>query len=63
MHVQAVAALLPAGELEFAGHVTHVAALVAPTAAENLPAVQPVQLSVPYCPAVQLTAHVSTGPE
>ncbi len=47
MHVQATAAELILGEFELAGHATQVAAAVAPTVVEYMPAPQLVHATEP----------------
>jgi hypothetical protein len=47
LHVQEVTTELGLGELEFAGHATHVVAIVAPTVVEYLPAAQLVHAALP----------------
>jgi len=57
LQVHAATAELVAGELLFAGHTAHVAAIVAARVPENFPAKQPVHVALPltslYVPAAQ----------
>jgi pimeloyl-ACP methyl ester carboxylesterase len=59
--MQAVRAWLASGELELLGHVTQVAAAVAPVVVKNVPAAQSVHAALPvailYLPATQ-AVHV-----
>lgn len=67
LQVQAVRVELAIGELELVGHVTQVAAAVAPVAAEYVPAPQSVHVALPvsvlYVPATQAVhGPDSSGP-
>ncbi len=65
LHVQAARAELEIGELELAGHATHVAAAVAPVVVKYVPAAQSVHAAEPvgilYLPATQ-AVHEPAGP-
>lgn len=72
LHAQAVAAALPAAELEFVGHGAHVRESCAPVYTENVPGAQESQLWSPdtrlYFPATQLShwpplSPVKPGPQ
>ncbi len=66
LHIQAVRATLDIGELELVGHARQVAATVAPTVAEYVPAAQSVHAAVPvailYLPATQAVHTPPFGP-
>ena len=65
--VQAVEMLLPAGELEFVGHVKHVETLVAPTDVEYVLIPQSMHVADPasvlYFPAMHSEQVSPLGPE
>jgi hypothetical protein len=66
LHVQAARAELGLGEMELAGHTTHVSASVAPTVVEYVPAEQSLQDTLPvailYLPATQAVHAPPSGP-
>ncbi len=66
LHVQLLAAELALGELELAGHATHVVATVAPVVVEYVPAPQSVHAALPVIflcfPATQATHGPPSGP-
>jgi hypothetical protein len=66
LHVQAAGAELEIGELEPAGHATHVAAAVAPVVVKYVPVAQSVQAAEPvailYLPATQAVHVPPSGP-
>ena len=66
LQVQLAATVLPAGELEFAGHARQVAADVAPAVVEYVPAPQLVHATEPvvvlYVPVTQAVHGPPLGP-
>ena len=66
LQVQAASAELAVGELELVGHVTQVAAVVAPVVVEYMPAAQSVHAAEPvatlYLPATQAVHELPSRP-
>lgn len=62
LQTQALTAELAVGELEFAGHVRHVVAIVAPAAVEYVPAPQSAHAALPLAILYFPATHAAHGP-